>query len=84
MLPSDPVITEDAGGFRVSVIRNGRVDVYSCDTKAEAERFAQVLRAPTVDRPTRKVIRSPRRAVAGSGLSEPIALFKMPARWRGW
>ena len=50
MLPdSPPVITRDFDGWRVSLIRGGRVHSYLCESKAEAERFAALLAQPITD-----------------------------------
>lgn len=85
MPPSEPVITCEPGGYRVSVERNGRACVYTCDTEAEAKRFAALLATPPVEPPRRRVTPAPHRAsVAGSGVCESVAFVKPPPRWRSF
>jgi hypothetical protein len=40
------VITRDFDGWRVSLVRAGRVHTYLCETQREAERFANLLARP--------------------------------------
>lgn len=50
---STPVITRDFDGWRVSLIRGGRVHTYLCDSKAEADRVAALLAGPQTDQKNR-------------------------------
>lgn len=43
---SPPVVTRDFDGWRVSLVRGGRVHTYLCETQREAERFAALLAKP--------------------------------------
>lgn len=62
-LPSNfslmPVISAEGRIFRVSVLRNGRVESYLCETEAEARRWADVLSQPPTE-----TSRGPRRPAA--------------------
>lgn len=53
--PSEAAITPEGSGYRVSVIRRGRVESYLCETEAEARRFADLISQPPVEtKPRRK------------------------------
>lgn len=54
MLPdSPPTITREFDGWRVSLVRGGRIHTYLCETKAEAEHFAALLLPPTSEQHNR-------------------------------
>lgn len=54
MLPdSPPVITRDFDGWRVSLVRGGRVHSYLCESQREAERFAGLLSNSVAPEPNR-------------------------------
>lgn len=82
MLPPDcdPIITKDIDGWRVGLVRNGRVHVYLCETEADAKRFAALLGDPPREPPARRNTPEMKRAV--SPREEPLSLLKSGTRWR--
>lgn len=68
MLPdSPPVITRDFDGWRVSLVRGGRVHTYLCETQAEAERFAGMLAKPLLGTSRNEAQRNQARSGRGGG-----------------
>lgn len=51
------MVTNDFDGWKVSLMKHGRVQVYLCATEELARRFAAFLSQPPVE----KAVRSPRR-----------------------
>lgn len=50
-----PVITNDFDGWKVSLMKNGRVQVYLCATESLALKFAAFLAQPPVEKKTRRI-----------------------------
>lgn len=48
-----PIVTNDFDGWKVSLMQNGRLQVYLCATENAALRFARCLAQPLVDKKTR-------------------------------
>lgn len=61
-----PMVTSDFDGWRVSIIQNGRAQVYLCASQAAALKFAAVLAQPVVEprRSSRKISFGSRRGWA--------------------
>lgn len=78
----EPVISPEGRFFRVSVLRNGRVESYLCETQAQAKHFAELLAQPLID--VRRPERSAPTSAEGPRTAPRLSLVRSRAiSWKG-
>ncbi|MFL5319705.1 MAG: hypothetical protein ACJ790_08600 [Myxococcaceae bacterium] len=73
-----PMIMKDNDGWRVSLVRDGRVHVYKCENERDAKRFHDLLSKPPMDPPSRRYI--PKRQERQNNFFARIQVMA-PPRW---